>query len=324
MGKLIVDALGRTPEERAKQAEMFAEINAEANANWDNPQWREEMAQELTRAIIHGFEYENLLDLILQTERLGFNDRSFIKEAQGLKAFWMARGGHIEMSTLTADVVELPREMLAFHVSEFEDKFRTNFAETAQTLSNLAVRRMESEINKRVLSVLQAAVSTTSGPGATVHPSYVAAASGLTKAILDKAIRDVRDESTEGSISLVGRHAMTEQISDFPGFGWETQEEIRAKGVLGVYRGATIVTLKNYRETDFRLSGGTATSFFPANELFVVGRDSGKFAFYGDMLSKSYVEQDNWYWHYIGRRDVGALVSHPHRMRRVVDSTVTA
>lgn len=323
MGKLIVDALGRTPEERDKQKDQYARINAEANANWDNPAWRDEMAAELTSSIIHGFEYENLLDLILNTDRLGFNDRSFIREAQGLKAFWMARGGHIEMSTLTADVVELPREMLAFHVSEFEDKLRTNFAVTAQDLSSLAVQRMEAEINKRVLAVLQAAVSLTSGPGATVHPSYVAAASGLTKAILDKAIRDVRDESKEGAISLVGRHAMTEQISDFPGFGWETQEEIRAKGVLGVYRGATIVTLKNYRESDFRLSGGAAVSFFPANELYVVGRDSGKFAFYGDMLAKSYVEPDNWYWHYIGRRDVGALVSHPHRMRRIVDGTVT-
>lgn len=324
MGKLIVDALGRTPEERANQKELFAQVNAEANANWDNPEWRNEMAAELTKSILHGFEYENLLDLLINTERLGFNDRSFIKEAQGLQAFWMARGGHIEMSTLTADVVELPREMLAFHVSEFEDKFRTNFAETAQTLSSLAVRRMDSEVNKRVLSVVQAAVSTTSGPGNTVHPSYVAAGSGLTKAILDKAIRDVRDESTEGSISLVGRHAMTEQISDFPGFGWETQEEIRAKGVLGVYRGATIVTLKNYREYDYRLSGGAAKSFFPANELYVLGRDAGKFVFYGDMLAKSYVEQDNWYWHYLGRRDVGALISHPHRMRRIVDSTTAA
>lgn len=316
MGKIIVDALGRTPEERAKQKELFAAANAEAAANWHNPAWRQEMAAELTENILYGFEYENLLDLILETERLDFNGRSFIKEAQGLKAFWMARGGNIEASTLTADVVELPREMLAFHVQEFEDKLKTNFAETVQTLSSLAVQRLDAEVNKRVLSVVQAAVGV-------AHPSYVAV-TGLQKAALDKAIRDVKDESRLGTVSLVGRHSMTEQISDFPGFGWETQEEIRAKGVLGVYRGATIVTLRNFRETDFRLSGGAATSFFPANELYVLGKDAGKFAFYGDMQEKSYVELDNWYWHYIGRRDVGALVSHAHRLRRIVDSSVTA
>jgi hypothetical protein len=317
MSRLIVDALGRTPEERAKANELKAAVNAEAAANWHDPKWREEMAAELTQNILWGFEYENLLDVLIDVERLDFNARSFIKEAQGLQAFWMARGGHIEASTMTADVIELPREMLGFHVSEFEDKLKTNFAETIQTLSTLAVQRLDAEVNKRVLTVLQAAINATTNTG-----SYVSTA-GMQKSVLDKAIRDVRDESRVGAVSLVGRHSMTEQISDFPGFGWETQEEIRQKGVLGVYRGATIVTFKNYREFDFRLAGGAVKSFFPANELYVLGKDCGKFAFYGDLMDKSYVEPDNWYWHYIGRRDTGALVSHAHRARRIVDSTVT-
>lgn len=314
--KIVVDALGRTPEERAEMKKLFAEANAEAAANWDNPQWRAEMAAELTQQIIWGFEYENLLDVLIDVERLDFNGRSFVKEAQGLKAFFTARGGNIESSTMTADVVELPRETLAFHVVEFEDKLKTNFAETVQTLMTLAVKRLDAEVNKRVLTLLQAAIP--SG-----DPSYIAA-TGVQKSVIDTAIRQVRDESREDGVTLVGRHTMTEQISDFPGFGWETQEEIRMKGVLGVYRGATIVTFKNFKENDYRLSGGTAKAFFPSNELYVVGKDCGKFAFFGDMLDKQYTELDNWYWHYIGRRDIGSLVHHKERARRIVDSTVTS
>jgi len=40
------------------------------------------------------------------------------------------------------------------------------------------------------------------------------------------------------------------------------------------------------------------------------------FAMYGGLKSKEYVEQDNWYWHYIGRQDFGGVLSRPERTRR--------
>ena len=43
----------------------------------------------------------------------------------------MARGGYIEASELTAEISEVPRDMIGVHVWEFEDKFLTNFAESA-------------------------------------------------------------------------------------------------------------------------------------------------------------------------------------------------
>jgi hypothetical protein len=316
MSKRLIDALGRTPEERAAWKKLSAEVNEEAAKNWGNPAWHQEMAAELTEVVQWGFEFTNLLDLFIEVERADFNGRVFLKEVQGLQAFWMARGGNIEQSTLTADVVEVPRETLGFHVSEFEDKLKTNFAETTQTLSSLAVTRLDAEVNKRLLALVQAAIPSNSS-------NYVAA-TGIQKATIDSSIRSVRDQSRMDQVTIIGRHTMTEQISDFPGFGWETQEEIRAKGVLGSYRGATIVTLKNFRENDFRLSGGSSKSYFPGNEMYVLAKDIGKWAFYGDMMSKEYTELDNWYWHYLGRQDSGALIPHPERARRIVDSTQSA
>jgi hypothetical protein len=86
---------------------------------------------------------------------------------------------------------------------------------------------------------------------------------------------------------------------------------------LGVYRGARIVTLKNYRDD-------ADMPFFPANEMWVVGRDASKFAFFGGLLSKEYTEEDNWYWHYLARRDFGGVVYRPNRMRRIIDTSTPA
>jgi hypothetical protein len=55
----------------------------------------------------------------------------------------------------------------------------------------------------------------------------------------------------------------------------------------------------------------------------VLGRDASKFAFWGGMLSKEWTEQDNWYWHYIARRDFGGVVHRPDRARRIVDTSIT-
>lgn len=307
--KMLVDSFGRTSEERKRDQEVIDRANEEARDNWDNPQWRAEFAAELTESILLGFEYETLLDRYIEVERTDFDGRVFLREASGLKAFWMARGGYIEASELTSEIVEVPRDMIGVHVWEFEDKFVNSFAESAQTLRNLAVQRMDAEVNRRVLTVLQEAVPVAS-------PYYVATP-GLSKPALDGALRAVRDSSQLGQVTIVGRPTVTDQIMDFDGYADETKEEIRQKGVLGVYRGASIVSLKNFKDED-------GNSFFPSNELWVISRDVGKFAFFGGLKSKEFNELDNWYWHYLARRDAGSLIAHPERSRRLVDSNQSA
>lgn len=307
--KKMVDSFGRTFEENKERTALMEQANEEARKNWNDPQWRRDFAAELTESILLGFDYETLIDQWLDTERTDFNGRIFVRETRGLKAFYMARGGYIEASELTTEMSEVPRDMIGVHVYEFEDKFTANFAESAQALRDLAIRRMDAEVNRRVRTVLAEAVPSGSS-------SYVSAA-GLSKPGLDAAISAVRDASTRGEVVIVGRPQMTDQITNFDGFGNEAREEIRQKGVLGTYRGARILTLKNYKDEDDQ-------PFLPANELWVLAKDAGKFAFYGGLLSKEFSENDNWYWHYLARRDSGVMVHHPERVRRIVDTSISA
>lgn len=312
----MIDLHGRTNEERDALRAWKEKVNKEAFENWDNSAWRREMAQAMTEAVYRGFEHENLLSLFAEVENAPFDGRVFVKETRGLKAYWIARGGYIEASSMHSEVMEIPRDTIGFHVYEMEDKLRTNFAETQQTLVRLAGQRMDAQINSRVFSMFQAAVPSSS--------AYYSSGAGLSLSTLDAAIRRVRDESGQFELAIVGRITMTDQIISelnangaYTGFIPETNEQMLQRGVLGTYRGCRIITLRNYDDD-------TRTPFFPANELWLVGQGASKFAFWGGLLSKEYVEEDNWYWHYLARRDFGGAVIRPERLHRIVDTSIAA
>jgi hypothetical protein len=316
MNQHMVDSYGRTAEERADLRAKVELLNKVAAERWDDESWRKEMAQEITETIYRGFEHENLLGLMTTLENAPFDGRVFIKEVRGLRAFWVARGGYIEASTMRANVMELPRDTIGFHVYEFEDKLRTNFAETQATLVDSGIERMDAEVNLRFFRALQAAVPDGSD-------QYIDG-NGISLTALNTALAEVRDQSRDFNVTIVGRTTMTDQIIDEllnttngSGFIPETNEQMIQRGVLGNYRGARIVTLQNYLDDQ-------EIPFFPANEMFVLARDASKFAFWGGLLSKEFTEQDNWYWHYLARRDFGGVVHRPNRIRRIVDNSIAA
>lgn len=305
--KMMLDNYGRTPEERQKAADLIAKVNEEARKNWENPAWRAEMAAILTQSTLEGFTFETFYDQVIQTDRLGYNDVATMEEETGLTVFKIAKGGHIEASQMVSEAMEFGRDTLAFHVFEFEDKMTANFAKQAATLRNLAVRRLDWGINKAIKDLIETAIDSMS-------PYYISGA-GLSQVALNQAIREVRDESTSGQVTIYGRSTIVDKISDFDGFAPEAQEEIRTRGRLGVYRAAQIIQVRNWKDE-------LGASFIPANELYVVGSDAGRFVTYGGLITKEYVELDNWYWHYLGRQDYGGIINKPERVRRFVDTGI--
>lgn len=310
--KTLIDSFGRSPEERNDLRLRCDALSLEARENWEDPTWRRLMAQAITQAIYVGFETENLLDLFSIVERVPEDGRIFVKETRGLRAFWTAKGGYIEASTLRSEIAELVRDMIGYHVYEFEDKLRNNFSETSATLIDLGAQRLEAEINVRVLRTFQAAIPSGS-------PYYIQGA-GLSLTALDAAINQVFDETLEGNVSIIGRRPMVGQIVDklvsgnYAGFLPESNEEFLRRGVIGQYKGATIAQIRNYRDDE-------DVSFFPQNEMYVVGRDASKFGFWGGPLSKEWTD-NNWYWHYVARQDFGGGVFYPKRLRRIVDTSL--
>jgi hypothetical protein len=299
-----------TPEEREVLVAARDALDAEARENWDDPTWRRLMAQELTETIYWGFQHESLLELMSQVDHLPFNGRSFVKEVRGLRAFWTARGGYIEASSMRSDVFEIQRDMIGFHVYEFEDKVRNGFGETQANLLDLGQQRLDAEVMLRVLHLFQAAVPTSS--------QYCVQGNGVSLSAVDTALDEVFDTSLEGNITIIGRRTMISQIvnaltaGNYAGFIPETNEAILATGKLGTYKGAALHYLKNYKDDD-------DFSFFPANEMWIVGRDASKFAYWDGPLSRDWTDE-SWYWHYVTRQDFGGAVYRPDRLRRIIDN----
>lgn len=318
--RAALDPFGR-PRQEELQAYLDAKaaLNKEAAENWGNDSWHREVAAIVAERLDYGFAFDNLFGTYFETRTVGEFEKIEIRERRGLKVFWTARGGYIEESQLKTERFELPRDTIGFHVSEFADKLRANFAETIEELVGLAENKLDAEINRRMFQMLQAAIPSSS-------PYYVNATTGLTKAALDQAIRDVRDSiRPDGAavppVTIIGRASMVDAISDVVTdaaalYDPEATAEVRRRGRLGVYRGANVVQLQNYTDDN-------GASYIPANELWVFGGTVGLFAFYGGMQTKSWEENTVDYRHYRGRRDVGGLIYHPEQARRIVDGTVT-
>lgn len=316
MGSITTDRYGRSLEDQKALRDTIELANHEARDNWENDQWRHEMAQEMTETIYWGFQHENLLGYMTQLENAPWDGRVFVKEVRGMRAFWVARGGYIEASSIHSEVMEIPRDIVGFHVQENTEKILANFSETQANLINLGIQRMDAEVNSRFFRALQAAVTN-------VSPYYISAG-GLSLTSLNTAIRGVREASFQREVVIVGRASMTQQIIDglvsnasYPAFLPETNEQILATGQLGTYRGAKIIELTNWLDD-------IDAPFFPANELWVIAPDASKFAFWGGLKAKEFEEQDNWYWHYLAKREFGGVVHRPNRLRRIVDTNQSA
>jgi hypothetical protein len=291
-----------------------AELNEAARTRWDDPEFHRQVAADINSIVDYQFTFENLFGSYFDVQNVGEFDRVILRERRGLKVFYTSRGGYIEESQLKSEIWELPRDTIGFHVSEFADKLRMNFAESIEDLVTLGAARLEAEVNRRMFNLLQEAIPSSS--------SYYVASTGLTKAQLDTAIRQVKDAIKPNGmgpvpVTIIGRASMVDQISDFNlGFDPEATSEIRAKGRLGVYRGANVVQVINYTDEN-------ALPYIPANELWVFGGTVGKFAMYGGLQTKSWEENTVDYRHYKARKDIGGLIHHPEQARRIVDSSVT-
>jgi hypothetical protein len=319
--KAAADPFGRPHAEQIEEYQRAkAALNEEAKENWDNESWHREMAAVLAQRFDYGFQFDNLFGTYFEVRQVGEFDQLTITERRGLNVFWTARGGYIEETQLKTERFTLPRDTIGFHVSEFADKLRANYAETIEALVGLATQRLDAEVNRRMLNLLQAAIPSTS-------PYYVNATTGLTKTILDTALREVQDNvqpnngGVAAPVTILGRAAMIDQISDVVTdaaalFDPEATAEIRRRGRLGVYRGANIVRINNYTDEN-------DNSYIPANELWVFGGTVGTFVKYGGMQTKSWEENTVDYRHYRGRMDCGGLIYRPEQARRIVDGTVT-
>lgn len=303
-----------TAEQLAEKAALAKQLNEQAAAADFSPEFLRQVAADVSSVLDYGFENETLFSQYYDFESHGEFDRVRIEEVRGLTVFSTARGGYVEESDITLDEWEVPRDDMGFHVVQNDDKLRANFATTIERLVTLGGIRLESEVNRRIFTTLQAAIPSNS--------SFAVSASGISQASVDAALIGVKDAIKPSfqarlPITIIGRAAVTNEIANFTGFSPWALEEIRQDGFLGRYKGANIVTLDNWTDEN-------DVSYLPANELWIFGGTVGKFVKFGSVRSDLIREPLLGYTHAQSRLTVGNLVHHPEQARRIIDTSITA
>lgn len=77
--------------------------------------------------------------------------RQFVLEAKGIKAYWVPNGGHVDTSSFSENVMELPRDNIGFHIVEIEKRFRTR----REVIEKLAVQAVRAQIANRLFTLFE-------------------------------------------------------------------------------------------------------------------------------------------------------------------------
>lgn len=306
----ISGGVGAATAEDAEILAAKARLDAEAKDLWWDNEWRAAQAAVISKTIYEGFAHENLLDLLADVSYVDKGDRLTVEDVRGLEVFWSSIGGRIEESTIQDRSWEFRGDRLGYHVTELNEKMQSGFSRASSLLVALAVQQMDAAINKRLFGLYQAAIPGSSSP-------YYISGAGLSLPALDTAITEVKDEAMTDEVSIIGRATMTDQIitelQDRNGFTPATNEDL-LQGILARYRGARIVSLKNFKDSRGR-------SFIPANEMIVAAPGAAHVGFWGGLEVQEWSEQGGFYWHNFGVREVGMALSKKSWVRRVVDTS---
>lgn len=303
-----------SPEKQAEYAELQKALNAEAQDNWDNPAWHRQVAADLSTDLTYGFTTSaNPFGQYIAQKTVGEFDREVITERRGLKVYFTARGGHVDESKLRTEKWTVEKDTMGFHLVEGYDNIRANFAQIFGDIRTLAEARLRTEQWRRFLQLAQAAVPNTS--------PYYSSAAGLSESTAKDAIQRVGEEivpdgTGEAPVTIIGRAPMVDQIFDFAGFSESIKDEIQRTGRIGVWRGANIVKIRNHADED-------GVSFFPANELWILGGTAGKFINFGGVRVNEWTDNELEYSHVVGRAAIGASLMHPEYTHRIIDSSIT-
>ena len=294
-------------------------LNEEAADLIRDPQWNKEFAQQSNDEIWYGFNHTNFTEVFTDVERKGLADLATIDtEVRGLTAFHIARGGYIEESSIHSETAYIPKDQIGIHVVEQIDRLETGFVPAAQKIVRQAPVRLDAEINRRVIKTMQAAIPSSS--------AYYTATSNLTLSQIEAAISGVKDviEPDAGEPVIIARAGMIQKIrsaltvaNTFNMFLPVTNEDLLRRGVVTSFMGTPIVELPNYTDEFGR-------SYFPGNELWVVGKSIGKTVFYGTPRTNTWIENEGEYWHWQQRLNYGVSIYRPSHARRIVDSSVSA
>lgn len=264
-------------------------------------QGRVELANIIAIAIEDTYNTFDISPRIFKTKHFNYGDNPVFKtHKKGIKAYWAAPNSYIPRSENYDTEISMTFESLGVRPTCLIEHIKTGVVTSYADLIKDARDAIEIALLEKVYVVIAQTYNATS------NQDNYKATNALDKATLDKAIRRVRKE-TGGNPTIIGDYDLMSKIEEFVGFEQTDAKylELRNHGELGMYRACSMIYLPDI------LNPVTQKSIVPTNKLFIVGKDIGFAATYGNPSAMQRENMDDKTWECRIDKEVGYVVTKP-------------
>lgn len=261
---------------------------------------REELAELIGMYIDETWNKFDISPYLFQTKNFKLGDRpEFRMKKKGIKAYWIAPNSSTPKTRNYQEVLGMEFDSLSVRPEALMDELSVGRVESLAGLMKDAREAMSNAIVEKVFTLIGQVYNATTNVN-----QYKADTTSLSADSVKEAIRYVF-RKTGVMPTIIGDSTLTDQIMDFDGFTEEIQTQILKTGRLGVYRGATIMSLPEV------LDPVTGKSIVPQNRLYVVSKKIGYAGTYGKAKSGQERSIEDWTWNARIDKEYGAVVTDP-------------
>lgn len=262
---------------------------------------RAEMAEIIRMVNDKAYNSFDIGSLIFKKTHFNIGDDVRIRtHKKGIKGYWTAPNSYVPAHYNYDTEITMTFEALGVRVRCYLSDLKTGKISSFAELVADAKEAIRIALLQKDMQII------TQTYNATKNKTNYFPTNALDAKILDNAIRVVR-KKTGVSPLLIGDYDLMAQIEGLVGFDQtdEKYKEIRDKGILGKYKGCECVYLPEI------LDPVTGLSLIPTNKIFIVGKEIGFQASYGesDTMQKTNFEDKSWECRY--DKEVGYVVTKP-------------
>lgn len=296
---VLADKLARN--EISSQDPKMKEASKLISKMSETEKGRDELAEIVKIALEDAYNKFNIIPMLFETRHFNLGDRPMFKtHKKGIKAYWTAPNSYVPKSQNYETEIFMQFEGLGVRPTCLLSDLKTGRVDSFGSLIADAREAMEIAIYQKIYELLAQTYNAT-GAG---KNNQAEVTNKLTKEALDKAINTVR-KKVGGSPTIIADYDVATQIEGFDGFTEIALEEIRTHGLLGKYRGCSIVYLPEI------LDPVTQKSIVPTDKLFVVGRKIGIYGDYAGMDVMDEVNINDKSWNCRLDKELGCAITKP-------------
>ena len=262
---------------------------------------RDALAEIVTIALEDTYNKFDITPLLFETKHFNYGDKpTFKTHKKGVKAYWTAPNSYVPKSRNYTTEITMEFEGLGVRPEALLSELKTGRLDALASLIADGREAIELALYEKIYTILAQAYNDSA------NQNNYKATNALAQADVDAAINYVR-KKVGGAPVIIGDFDLCAKLEAFDGYkdNESVQNELRSKGLLGMYRGCPVVYLPEI------LNPVTQQSIVPVNKLFIAGRKIGCAATYGDTDFMQEQDINDKSWNCRIDKEVGYCVTKP-------------